>query len=226
VRIVPVAGEYDDPTTVEELLTLAKHLAADPELSDIFRRAGLHKRFEMRERVGWLTPSRLAFAPHLESRPCYAYNVTVAEALARRIFAGLITDETEARSFIEDRIRHYDNEFKARNLLLKSEIKDVMRNLLESEFFRRFEDYKRRKDEVIQSDIDVYKGISSFVTEQLMLYGLGRRGLKQIEDILGVFLNRYWFDALPDLSPSTVDRMLASPEKLVLLSPDDFPRNG
>src|SRR4051812_22094490 len=191
-----VDTEQDDPTTPEELLALAKHLAADPKLDAIFRRVGLHKPFSRPDEYGQVLASRRAFAPHLEDRPCSSDNLPVAMALARRLHAGNIASDADALAFVTDRIRHYRNEFRGRSLLLESEVKDIMRNLLESLFFREFEDYRRRKAEIIKTDINVYENIVGFVGDQLWLYGLGGRGWSQVQGIVTSFLNRLWFDVV------------------------------
>jgi hypothetical protein len=215
-----VDTEQDDPTTPEELLALAKHLAADPKLDAIFRRVGLHKPFSRPDEYGQVLASRRAFAPHLED------HLPVAMALARRLHAGNIASDADALAFVTDRIRHYRNEFRGRSLLLESEVKDIMRNLLESPFFREFEDYRRRKAEIIKTDIDIYKNIVGFVPEQMWIYGLGGRGWSQVQGIVTSFLNRLWFDVVPDLSPATVERMLQSPREFLLIREEDLPRKG
>jgi hypothetical protein len=99
-----VDTEQDDPTTPEELLALAKHLAADPKLDAIFRRVGLHKPFSRPDEYGQVLASRRAFAPHLEDRPCSSDNLPVAMALARRLHAGNIASDADALAFVTDRI--------------------------------------------------------------------------------------------------------------------------
>jgi Leucine-rich repeat (LRR) protein len=215
------------PTTPEELLALAKHLAADPKLDAIFRRVGLHKPFNRPDEYDLVLASRTAFAPHLEDRPCSSSNLPVAQALARRLHAGHISSDAGALAFLVDRIRHYPSENKDCSVLLESEVKDIMRNLLESSFFQKFEDCRRRKAEVIETGIDPYEHIVGFVGEQMWIYGLGGRGWSQIQRVVISFLNRLWFDAVPDLSPATVERMLQSPrEFLILCGGDDLPRKG
>jgi hypothetical protein len=99
-----------------------------------------------------------------------------------------------------------------------------MRNLLDSAFFRQFEDYRRRKAEIIKTDINIYEDISTFIVEQMHLYGLGGRGWSRVQATVVSFLNRLWFDAVPDLSPATVERMLQSPGEFLSLHGDDVPR--
>ncbi|MET3845237.1 hypothetical protein [Bradyrhizobium sp. OAE829] len=215
-----------DPTTPEELLALAKHLAADPKLDAIFRRVGLHKPFDRTpDEYHRIIASREAFAPQLHNRLCSADNHFLAEALARRRHGGLISSDADALAFLADRIRHVRAE-SASSRLLESEIKDIMRNLLDSPFFQKFEEYRRRKAEVIKTDIDPYENISAFVSDQLWIYGLGGRGWSRVQGIVTSFLNRLWFDAVPDLSPATVERMLESPGERLLLRDDDLPRKG
>lgn len=215
-----------DPTTPEELLALAKHLAADPALDAILRRVGLHKPFDRTpDEYHRVIASRDAFAPQLRHRLCSADNHFVAEALARRLHAGLMSSEAEALAFLADRIRHVQAE-SASTRLLESEIKDVIRNLQDSPFFREFEDYRWRKAEVIKTDIDPYENISAFVGEQMWIYGLGGRGSSQVQRMVLSFLNRLWFDKVPDLSPATVERMLESPEGLLALLDHERPRKG
>lgn len=215
-----------DPTTPEELLALAKHLAADPTLDAIFRRVGLHKPFDRTpDEYHRVIASRDAFAPQLHDRLCSADNTFLAEALARRLHAGLISSDTDALAFLVDRIRHVRAE-SASSRLLESEIKDIMRNLLESPFFQEFEAYRRRKAEVIKTDIDPYENTSVFVGEQIWIYGLGGRGWSQVQRMVISFLNRLWFDKVPDLSPATVERMLESPEGLLALLDHERPRKG
>lgn len=215
-----------DPTTPDELLALAKHLAADPGLDAIFRRVGLHKPFDRTpDDYHRVIASREAFAPQLRDRLCSPANTFLAEALARRLHAGLISSDTEALAFLSDRIRHVQAD-SACSRLMESEIKDVMRNLLDSPFFREFEEYRRRKAEVIKTDIDPYENISSFVGDQLWIYGLGGRGWSQVQRMVVSFLNRLWFDKVPDLSPTTVERMLESPRESLLLGDDELPRKG
>jgi hypothetical protein len=222
-----VDNDQDDPTTPEELLALAKHLAADPKLDAIFRRVGLHKAFNRADEYHQVIDSREAFAPHLKDRPCSSDNLPVAEALARRLHTGNIASDADALAFLTDRVRHYRNEFKGRSLLLESEVRDIMRNLLDSSFFQEFEGYRRRKAEIIKTDIDPYEHIVGFIAEQMWIYGLGGRGWTQIEHVVTSFLNRLWFDVVPDLSPATVERMLQSPrEFLILCREDDLPRKG
>src|SRR3954451_8069328 len=112
-----------DPTTPEELLALAKHLAADPKLDAIFRRVGLHKQFNRPDEYGQVLASRRAFAPQLEDRTCSSDNLPVAQALARRLHTGSIASDAKALAFLADRVRHYRNEFKGRSRLLESEVK-------------------------------------------------------------------------------------------------------
>ncbi|PJG55257.1 hypothetical protein CVM73_09270 [Bradyrhizobium forestalis] len=215
-----------DPTTPEELLALARHLAADPKLDAIFRRVGLHKPFNRTpDEYHLVIASRKAFAPQLESRLCSADNHFLAEALARRLHGGLISSDADALAFLSDRIRHVQAE-SAGSRLLESEIKDIMRNLLDSSFFREFEDYRRRKAEVIKADIDPYENIRAFVDEQVWIYGLGGRGSSQVQRMVLSFLNRLWFDKVPDLSPVTVERMLEAPQGLLLLGDHEQPRKG
>ena len=83
-----------------------------------------------------------------------------------------------------------------------------------------------RKAEVIKTGIDPYRNISGFVVEQMALYGLGGRGWSQVQGIVTAFLNRLWFDAVPDLSPATVERMLRSPREFLFLADDDLLRKG
>jgi hypothetical protein len=40
------------------------------------------------------------------------------------------------------------------------------------------------------------------------------------------FLNRLWFDVVPDLSPATVEYMLESPRERLVLRDEDLPRKG
>ena len=219
-------AEPVDPTTPEELLALAKHLAADPKLDAIFRRVGLHQPFNRPDECHVVIASREAFAPHLHDRPCSSSNLPIAEALARRLHAGEISSDTDALAFLADRIRHHQAESE-RSRLLESEVKDMLRNLLDSAFFQEFEDCRRRKEEVIKTGIDPYKNIVGFVGDQMWIYGLGGRGWSQIQLVVTSFLNRLWFDAVPDLSPATVERMLQSPrEFLILCGDDDLPRKG
>src|SRR3954468_2594339 len=171
-----VDTEQDDPTTPEELLALAKHLAADPKLDAIFRRVGLHKPFNRPDEYDQVLASREAFAPRLQDRPCSSDNLPAAQALARRLHAGKISSDPDALAFLADRIRHDPNEFEGRSRLLESEVRDIMRNLLDSSFFQAFEDHRRRKAEVIATGIDPYEHISMFIVEQMHLYGLGGRG--------------------------------------------------
>jgi hypothetical protein len=221
-----VDSDRYDRTTPEELLAVAKHLAADPELDAIFRRVGLHKPFNRTpDEYHRVIASREAFAPHLHDRACSTDNLFLAEALARRPHRGLISSDTDALAFLADRIRHVQAESSC-NRLLESEIKNIMKNLLDSSFFQRFEECRRRKAEVIRTDIDPYENISAFVGDQLWIYGLGGRGWSQIERIVISFLNRLWFDVVPDLSPATVERMLESPRECLLLRDDDLPRKG
>jgi Leucine-rich repeat (LRR) protein len=219
-------AEPVDPTTPEELLALAKHLAADPKLDAIFRRVGLHKPFIRPDEYFRVIDSREAFAPHLHDRPCSSSNLPLAEALARRLHAGHISSDAGARAFLADRIRHYPSENKDCSVLLESEVKDIMRNLLESSFFQKFEDYRRRKAEVIETGIDPYEHMVGFVGDQMWIYGLGGRGWSQIELVVISCLNRLWFDAVPDLSPATVERMLQSPREFLSLYGDKVPRKG
>ena len=103
----------------------------------------------------------------------------------------------------------------------------MLRNLLDSAFFQEFENCRRRKEEVIKTGIDPYKNIVGFVGDQMWIYGLGGRGWSQVQLIVTSFLNRLWFDAVPDLSPATVERMLQSPrEFLILCRDEDVPRKG
>jgi Leucine-rich repeat (LRR) protein len=205
-------AEPVDPTTPEELLALAKHLAADPKLDGIFRRVGLHTPFNRPDEYDQVLASRKAFTPHLEDRPCSSTNLPVAQALARRLYTGHISSDVDALAYLADCIRHYPSENKHCSVLLESEVKDIMRNLLDSAFFQEFEDCRRRKEEVIKTGIDPYKNIAGFVGDQMWIYGLGGRGWSQIQSIVTSFLNRLWFDAVPDLSPATVERMLQSPQ--------------
>lgn len=217
-----------DPTTPEELLALAKHLAADPKLDAIFRRVGLHKKFSLNrtpDEYHSVIASREAFAPHLHNRLCSSSNLFLAEALARRLHAGLISSDTDALAFLADRIQHVEAD-SACSRLMESEVKDIMRNLLDSPFFQEFEEYRRRKAEVIKTDIDPYEGLISFVGDQLWIYGLGGRGWSQVERMVTGFMNRLWFDAVPDLSPETVEYMLESPRERLVLGDDDLPRKG
>jgi hypothetical protein len=224
---VDVDTEQYDPTTPEELLALAKHLAADAKLDAIFRRVGLHKPFIRPDEYDLVLASRRAFAPHLEDRPCSSDNLPVAQALARRLYTGNISSDADALAFLADRIRHYPDEFEGRSVLLESEVKDIMRNLLDSSFFQEFEDYRRRKAEIVKTDINPYENITMFIVEQMHLYGLGGRGWSQIELIVSSFLSRLWFGAVADLSPATVERMLQSPsEFLTTVAPDMLPRKG
>jgi hypothetical protein len=71
---------------------LAKHLAADPKLDAIFRRVGLHKPFNRPDEYQAVIASREAFARHLHDRPCSNSNLPIAEALARRLHAGEISE--------------------------------------------------------------------------------------------------------------------------------------
>jgi hypothetical protein len=226
-----MANEVDadryDPTTPEELLALAKHLAADPRLDAVFRRVGLHKPFRRPDEYDLVVASRKAFAPHLEGRPCSSDNRPLAQALARRLHSKNISTDADALAFLADRIRHDPNEFKGRSRLSDSEVKDIMRNLLDSPFFQEFEDYRRRKAEVIKADINPYENIAGFVADQIWIYGLGGRGWSQVQGIVTSFLNRLWFDKVPDLSPPTVERMLKSPAEFLLsLRDDELPRKG
>ncbi|MEN3364326.1 MAG: hypothetical protein V7606_1600 [Burkholderiales bacterium] len=222
----PDSDRYD-PTTPEELFALAKHLAADPKLEAIFQRVGLHKPFIRPDEYHLVLASSKGFAPHLEDRLCSSSNLPVAEALARRLHAGKISSDADALAFLADRIRHYPDEFKGRSALLESEVKDIMRNLLNSSFFQEFEDYRRQKAEIIKTDIDPYEHVVGFVGEQIWIYGLGGRGWNRVELIVTSFLNRLWFDVVPDLSSATVERMLQSPrEFLILCGDDDLPRKG
>jgi hypothetical protein len=216
-----------DTTTPEELLALAKHLAADPTLDAIFRRVGLHKKFDRTpDEYFRVIDSREAFAPEVRNRLCSPANTFLAEALARRLHAGLISSDTEALAFLSDRIRHVQAD-SACSRLMESEVKDIMRNLLDSPFFQEFEDFRRRKAELIKTDIDPYENIEAFVSDQLWIYGLGGRGWSQVQRMVISFLSRLWFDAVPDLSPATVERMLESPrENLLSLCDDELPRKG
>jgi Leucine-rich repeat (LRR) protein len=227
-RVISLRGPAEpvDPTTPEELLALAKHLAADPKLDAIFRRVGLHKPFNRPDEYDLVLASRKAFAPHLEDRPCSSSNLPVAQALARRLHAGHISSDSGALAFLADRIRHYPSENRDCSVLLESEVKDIMRNLLESSFFQKFEDCRRRKAEVIEIGIDPYEHIVGFVGEQMWIYGLGGRGWSQIQRVVISFLNRLWFDAVPDLSPAAVERILQSPREFLLWGDDDLPRKG
>ncbi|MBR1211576.1 hypothetical protein [Bradyrhizobium sp. JYMT SZCCT0180] len=219
-------GDRYDPTTPEELLALAKHLAADPKLDAIFRRVGLHKPFDRTpDEYHRVIASREAFAPQLHDRLCSALNLFLAEALARRLHGGSISSDADALAFLADRIRHVQAE-SASSRLLESEIKDIMRNLLDSPFFQKFEEYRRRKAEVVKADINPYEDISTFVSDQIWIYGLGGRGWSQVQGIVTSFLNRLWFDMVPDLSSATVERMLESPGERLLLRDDDLPRKG
>lgn len=221
-----IDGDRYDPTTPEELLALAKHLAGDPKLDAIFQRVGLHKPFNRAtDEYHRIIASREAFAPALHDRLCSAENTFLAEALARRLHAGLISSDENALAFLADRIRRVQAE-SASSRLLVSEVKDIMRNLLDSPFFAEFEEYRRRKAEVIKADIDPYEHIGTFVCDQLWIYGLGGRGWSQIQRIVISFLNRLWFDKVPDLSPPTVNRMLESPGEHLLLGDDELPRKG
>jgi hypothetical protein len=136
-----LANEVDstrsDPTTPEELLGLAKHLAVDPKLDAIFRRVGLHKPFDRTaDEYHRVIASREAFAPQLHSRLRSAHNLFLSEALARRLHRRLISADIDALAFLADRIRHVQAD-SASSRLLKSEIKDIMRNLLDSPFFQK-----------------------------------------------------------------------------------------
>jgi Leucine-rich repeat (LRR) protein len=214
-----------DPTTPEELLALARHLAADPKLDAIFRRVGLHTPFNRPDEYFQVIDSREAFAPHLHNRPCSSSNLPIAEALARRLYTGHISSDADALAFLADRIRHHQAESE-RSRLLESEVKNMMRNLLDSSFFQEFEDYRRRKAEVIKTGIDPYENIVGFVGDQMWICGLGGRGWSRVTNVLLAFLNRLWFDAVPDLSPATVERMLQSPGEYLSLYGDDVPRKG
>jgi Leucine-rich repeat (LRR) protein len=208
-------SEPIDPTTPEELLALARHLAADPKLDAIFRRVGLHTLFNYPDEYLQVIASRKTFAPHLHDRLCSSANLALAEALARRLHAGNISSDADALAYLADRIQRSQWE-SSRSVLLESEVKDIMRNLLESSFFRDFEDCRQRKAEVIRTGINPYRNIIGFVPDQMSLYGLGGRGWQQIESVVLSFLNRLWFDAVPDLSPATVERMLQSPREFLL----------
>jgi hypothetical protein len=221
-----VDSDRYDPTTPEELLALAKHLAADPQLDAIFRRVGLHKKFDRTpDEYFRVIDSSEAFAPELRNRLFYAANAFLAEALARRLHGGLISSDADALAFLADRIRHVQAD-SACSRLLESEVKDIMRNLLDSPFFQEFEGYRRRKAEVIKTDIDPYDNIHVFVSDQLWIYGLGGRGWSQVQRMVISFLNRLWFDVVPDLSPATVEYMLESPRERLVLRDEDLPRKG
>lgn len=214
-----------DATTLEELLALAKHLAADPSLDAIFRRVGLHKPFDRTTgEYRQVIASREAFAPVLHDRLCSASNLPLAEALARRVHGGFIASDTDALAFLSDRIRRVEA-VSGDSRLLESEIKDVMRNLLDSPFFQKFEEHRRRKAEVIAANIDPYVGIGAFTGDQSWTYGLGGRGTR-LERIVVSFLNRLWFDVVPDLSPATVEYLLECPAERLFLHDDELPRKG
>ena len=57
--------------------------------------------------------------------------------------------------------------------------------------------------------------------DQMSLYGLGGRGWSQVQGIVTTFLSNLWFDAVPDLSPATVERMLQSPREFLFLNDDE-----
>ena len=203
--------EYDW-TTPEELLALARHLATDSTLNGAFQRAGLHQRFDRETDYQLVVASRRVFAPQLENRPFSNTNLPVAEALARRLRSGDISSDADALAFISDRIRHHASENVEKGLLLESEVKQVLKNLLTTPFFAQFEDYRRRREEIIKTDIDIWDGMVGFISEQRHIYGLGGRSWSQLEIVVTGFMNRLWFGAVPDLSQETVERMLASPE--------------
>jgi hypothetical protein len=79
---------------------------------------------------------------------------------------------------------------------------------------------------VVNTGINPYEHLDVFILEQMHLYGLGGRGWSQIRRVVMAFLNRLWFDAVPDLSPATVERMLRSPREFLSLYGDDVPRKG
>ncbi|PPQ34733.1 hypothetical protein SAMN06265338_1422 [Rhodoblastus acidophilus] len=214
---------YDD-TTPQELVFLARNLAKDPTLQSVFSRVGLHKNFERNTEHALLIARRQLLAPELETRPCASTNLAVAQALARRIFCGTIKNEDEAVAFAADRIRHRADEAVEWSRLFISEIMDIMRNLLESSFFIKFNEYKADKRNVIDNNIDVYVELTTFIAEQSYTYGLGGRGWTQIRSIIMPFLRKYWFDEIPDLSEQTVQRILASPDEYQIFRPGFEPR--
>lgn len=212
-----------DPTTPEELLSVAKQLAKDPDLAEIFRQRGLHEALAYPTEHRQVNHRIHQIAPQLATRLCSVDNVPVAIALARRLYSGDISSDDVALGYLADRMRHNPSETSSTRLL-ESEIKDVMKNLLRSSFFKEFEDFKQRKQEVIDADIDPYEKIVGFILEQQFLYGLGGRGWTQLQGIVISFMRNLWFGNVPDLSPGTVDRMMRSPGDFVLFSPDELPR--
>ena len=214
-----------DATTPEELFALAKHLAADPSLDAIFRRVGLRKPFDRTtDEYRQVIASREAFAPALHDRLCSASNLPLAEALARRIHVGFISTDADALTFLSDRIRRVQA-VTGDSRPLQSEIKDVMRNLLDSPFFQKFEEHRRRKAEVIAANIDPYENLHAFTDDQSWTYGLGGRGIR-VQRIVVSFLNRLWFDVVPDLSSATVEYLLEQPAERLFLRDDELPRKG
>ena len=119
---------------------------------------------------------------------------------SRRLHAGNISSDAHALAYLADRIQrsHWES---SRSVLLESEVKDIMRNLLESAFFRDFENCRQRKAEVIRTGIDPYRNIIGFVPDQMSLYGLGGRGWQQIESVVvcGIATNICCYFAARDL---------------------------
>lgn len=223
---VEASSSQYDPTTPEDLLVLAKHLATNPKLDAVFRHVGLHKPFRREpEEYGWVVESRQAFAPYLRDRLCGVSNAFLAEALARRLHAGTITSDADALDFLSDRIQHVETQREC-SRLLESEIKDIAKNLIDSPFFQRFEERRRHKEETISKNIDPYDGIVGFVSEQISTYGLGGRGWSQVQGIITSLLNRLWFGVVTDLSASTVEYLLKAPGERLFLHDFELPRKG
>lgn len=214
-----------DPTTPEELLALSKHMAGDPSLAPIFQRVGLHEPFDRKSgEYRRVIASRDAFKPSLYDRPCGNQNTFLAEALARRIYSKTIRSDEEAIRYLSDRIRRCTYE-SASTLPLESEIKDIMRNMDNSEFFDQFKKYRQNKNEIIEKEIDPYGDFEPFICDQKWMYGLCGRGFK-IDLVVLRLLNIYWFDHVQDLSPATVDYLLENPRNRIFLREESSLRKG